>query len=90
CVLCGVSSSAQATVDLRTLMRAGASLYGFYLANEFARESASHGLARLLALVEIGAIRPQIDLEASWTEIAKVADRLYRQRGITGKAVLTL
>lgn len=90
CVLCGVSASAQATVELRNLMRSSASLYGFYLMNELARESPSRGLARMLQMIEAGAIRPQIDLEAPWTEIAAVADRLYRHRAITGKAVLTV
>jgi len=90
CVLCGASASPQATVELRNLMRASGSLYGFYLMNEMAREPASRGLARMLRMIEDGAVRPQIDVESPWIEIAAVADRLYRQRGITGKAVLTL
>ncbi len=90
CVLCGVSASAQATVDLRPLMRSAGMLYGFYLMNELARESASRGLARMLQMIENGMLRPQIDLQSSWTEVAEVAERLYRHRAITGKAVLTL
>jgi NADPH:quinone reductase len=89
CVQCGVSASAQATVELRNLMRTGGCLYGFYLTNEIARESAGRGLARMLRLIVAGALRPKIDLESPWTEIAAVAEQLYRRRAITGKAVLT-
>ncbi len=90
CVLCGVSASAQATVELRGLMRTGASLYGFYLMNEAARETIGRGLARMLKLVEAGTLRPRVDLTAPFSDIARVAGRLYRDRAITGKAVLTL
>ncbi|HYB89806.1 MAG TPA: zinc-binding dehydrogenase [Candidatus Binataceae bacterium] len=90
CVSCGASASAQATIEVRSLMRASASLYGFYLMNETAWEPASRGLKRMAGMIADGTLKPHIDLESPWTEIAAVADRLYRQRGIIGKAVLTL
>ncbi len=41
----------------------------------------------LVRLVAAGALRPPIEVEASWTDIASVAQSLYN-RGIPGKAVL--
>ena len=41
----------------------------------------------LVRLVVAGALRPPIEVEASWTDIASVAQSLYN-RGIPGKAVL--
>jgi NADPH:quinone reductase-like Zn-dependent oxidoreductase len=91
CVSVGVSASPQSTVDVRALMRGGGvSWYGFYLGYEFRRESASSGLRRLATMVAEGRLKAPIDLEASWEQIAQVAQKLYRDRGIVGKAVLTL
>lgn len=91
CVSVGVSASYQTTVDVRALMRAGGvSWYGFYLGYEFKRESASRGLTRLSRMVAEGHLRAPIDLEAPWEQIAQVAAKLYRDRAIAGKAVLTL
>ena len=72
-------------------MRAGGvSWYGFYLGYEFKRESASRGLTRLARMVSEGRLKAPIGLEAPWEEIAQVAAKLYRDRAIAGKAVLTL
>lgn len=91
CVSVGVSASHQSTIDVRALMRAGGvSWYGFYLGYEFKRESASQGLTRLVRMVAEGRLKPPIDLETPWEQIAQVAAKLYRDRAITGKAVLTL
>ena len=91
CVSVGVSASYQSTVDVRALMRAGGvSWYGFYLGYEFQRESASSGLRRLAKMMAEGRLKAPIDLEAPWEQIAQVAAKLYRDRAIAGKAVLTL
>jgi len=91
CVSVGVSASHEATVDVRALMRGGGvSWYGFYLGYEFKRESASSGLKRLAKMVAEGRLKAPIDLEAPWEQIAQVAAKLYRDRAIAGKAVLTL
>jgi hypothetical protein len=37
-----------------------------------------------------GRLKAPIDLEAPWEQIAQVAAKLYRDRAIAGKAVLTL
>ena len=67
----------------------GARVYGFILAHELRREPASAGLARLGRLVSAGRLRPEVDVEAPWTEIADVARQLMERR-FAGKAVLTL
>jgi NADPH2:quinone reductase len=91
CVSVGVSASSQSTVDVRALMRAGGvSWYGFYLGYEFRRESPSSGLTRLAKMMAEGRLKAPIDLEAPWEKIAEVAGKLYRDRAIAGKAVLTL
>jgi NADPH:quinone reductase-like Zn-dependent oxidoreductase len=88
CVLYGTSSSAETTFDARRFFgTGGASLYGFILFHEIKRQPASSGLARLVRLVANGALHPQIEVQAPWTEIADVARRLFN-RQIAGKAVL--
>ncbi|RCJ32916.1 alcohol dehydrogenase [Nostoc minutum NIES-26] len=87
-VLFGVSGGAEVTFNAqRFFATGGASLYGLILFHELRRESAAIGLQRLLNLVETGQLHPVIDLEASWTEIADVAQQLL-DRKFTGKAVL--
>ncbi len=91
CVSVGVSASHEATVDVRALMRGGGlSWYGFYLGYEFQRESAASGLKRLATMVAEGRLKAPIDLEAPFEQVAQVAQKLYRDRAIAGKAVLTL
>ncbi|MBH8575513.1 zinc-binding dehydrogenase [Nostocaceae cyanobacterium CENA369] len=87
-VLFGVSGGAEVTFNAqRFFATGGASLYGLILFHELRRESAAVGLQRLLNLVEIGRLRPVIDVETSWTEIANVAQQLL-DRNFPGKAVL--
>ncbi len=65
------------------------SRYGFYLGDEFPRESASNGLGQLVKMMAEGRLKAPIDLEAPWEQIAQVATKLNRDRGVVGKAVLT-
>ncbi|HYM29705.1 MAG TPA: zinc-binding dehydrogenase [Candidatus Cybelea sp.] len=89
CVLFGVSGAAETTFDARELFRIGAaSLYGLILFDEIQREPAGIGLARLGRLIADGKLKPAIEVEARWTEVAGVAARLIERR-FTGKAVLT-
>ena len=67
----------------------GASLYGFILFHELPHRPAAEGLARLAAMVAVGRLHPQVELEAPYEQIAEVANKLY-SRGIAGKAVLHL
>ncbi|MFQ4146411.1 zinc-binding dehydrogenase [Chlorogloeopsis sp. ULAP02] len=87
-VLLGVSGGAEVTFNAqRFFATGGASLYGLILFHELQRESAAVGLKRLVNLVATNRLRPHIDLEASWTEIADVAQKLL-DRSFPGKAVL--
>jgi NADPH:quinone reductase len=90
CVLLGVSSGSEATVDAANFMRTGgARLYGFILFHELPHRPAVEGLSRLVAMVAAGRLHPQIELEAPFEQIADVANKLYN-RGIPGKAVMHL
>ncbi|MEH2013342.1 zinc-binding dehydrogenase [Nostoc sp.] len=87
-VLYGVSGGAEVTFNAAQFFGTGSvSLYGLRLFDELRFESAAVGLKRLLSLVEAGQLRPHIDLEASWTQIADVAQQLLDRR-FPGKAVL--
>src|SRR5262249_55537292 len=68
-------------------LKGGTKLYGLYVFEEFERESAASGLARLLRLIEEDRLRPLVDLEAPWTEVGAVARQLLDRR-FPGKAVL--
>jgi NADPH:quinone reductase len=91
CVTFGVSESPKATFDSAAFFRSGGSrLYGLVLFSELKKvEPASEGLALLAGLIVRGALQPQIEIEASWTEIAAVARQLL-DRSFMGKAVLHL
>ncbi len=88
CVSFGASAASEATFDLRRFfLTGGASLYGLILFYELRRQPARVGLSRLASLVASGRLRPRIEVEAPWTEIAAVAQQLLDRR-FTGKAVL--
>ncbi|MBD2775991.1 zinc-binding dehydrogenase [Iningainema tapete] len=88
CVLFGTSASSEVTFNAsKFYATGGASLYGFILFHELKREPASVGLQRLVNLVANGQLRPHIDVEAPWTEVASIAQQLTDRR-FAGKAVL--
>lgn len=88
CVNFGVSGGTEVTFDLRHFfLLGGATLYGFIIFHELKRKSVTEGLDRLSRFIADGRLRPQIDVEAPWTQIGDVAQRLMN-RGFTGKAVL--
>ena len=89
-VLFGTSGGNEVTFNAQRFYgTGGASLYGLILFHELRRESAAVGLQRLLGLVETGQLRPPIEIEADWTQIADVAQKLL-DRKYLGKAVLHL
>jgi NADPH2:quinone reductase len=86
----GSSSGDTTTFDPQPFfLTGGASLYGLILFNELARRPAAEDLGILARLIAEGRLRPRIDLEMPWTNIADAVQRLLERR-ITGKAVLTL
>jgi NADPH:quinone reductase-like Zn-dependent oxidoreductase len=90
CVLFGRSGADEATIDAaQFFLNGGSTLYGFLIFHELTHRPASEGLARLAGLVASGDVRPHIAVEATWTEIADVAQGLIDRR-FPGKAVLHL
>jgi NADPH2:quinone reductase len=90
CVLFGRSGAGEATINAaQFFLNGGSTLYGFIIFHELKRRPASEGLARLARLVAEGELRPRIEVEAPWTEIANVAQALLDRR-FPGKAVLHL
>ena len=89
CVHFGVSEAPQTTIESGAFFRqGGVSLYGLILFHELRQvEPAGPGLAVLAREVALGRLRPHIDIEAPWTEIAAIARRLIA-REFPGKAVL--
>ena len=89
CVHFGASDRDEVAFDSRAFFRiGGAQLYGLILFHELRRvEPASEGLALLADLVLRGVLRPQVEVEAPWSEIGEVARRLL-DRDFLGKAVL--
>jgi NADPH:quinone reductase-like Zn-dependent oxidoreductase len=84
----GASAGSEVTFNVsRFYATGGASLYGLILFHELKHESASVGLKKLLSLVEVGQLRPPIEIEAPWTQVADIAQQLLDRR-FTGKAVL--
>lgn len=88
CVCFGATVSPEVTFDARRFyLIGGASLYGFILFYELSRRPAAEDLALLAGMVADGRLRPRIDLELPWTEIASAARQLVERR-VTGKIVL--
>jgi NADPH2:quinone reductase len=88
CVSFGTSAAPEVTFNAQRFYPiGGASLYGFILFYELAHRPAAEDLGRLAALVAAGRLRPHIDVEAPWTEVASLAQQLMDRR-IVGKIVL--
>jgi NADPH:quinone reductase len=91
CVTFGASEGPSATFESgKFFQQAGVRLYGLSLFDELRRlEPPSVGLATLVGLLARGALKPRIEVEAPWTDIATVARGLL-DRTFSGKAVLHL
>jgi NADPH2:quinone reductase len=89
CVTFGVSEASSTTFESRAFFGTGGTrLYGLTLFHELMSvERAGLGLRLLAELIEAKKLRPQIAVEAPWSEIGTVAQRLI-DRDFTGKAVL--
>ena len=89
CVTFGVSEAPTTTFESGAFFRqGGVRLYGLILFHELRTvEPAGVGLAVLAAEIARGRLRPHIEIEAPWTDIAAIARRLIA-REFVGKAVL--
>ena len=85
----GTSAGNQVTFNAQKFYNKGmTTLYGMILFDELKTvESADKGLARIAKLIGEGKMKPQISVEADWTQIADVAQQLL-DRSYAGKAVL--
>jgi NADPH:quinone reductase len=90
CVIFGTTAGANITFNAAQFYgKGGLNLYGFILFHELKKQPAATGLARLVKLVADGVLVPHIDVEATWIEIAQIAQQLT-DRQFLGKAVLHL
>ena len=89
CVTLGVSEGPSVTFESRDFFSTGgARLYGLTLFHELMSvERGGIGLRLLAELIAAGKLKPQIAVEAPWSEVGTVARRLI-DRDFTGKAVL--
>jgi NADPH:quinone reductase len=88
CVNFGASETPEVTFDARRFyMTGGATLYGFYIFYELTHNPGARDLSRLATMIAEGRLHPRIDVDAPWTEIGDVMQKLIDRR-ITGKAVL--
>jgi NADPH2:quinone reductase len=89
CVTFGISAAGTASIESRDFFATGgARLYGLTLFHELMSvERGGVGLALLAAEIEAGRLKPQIAVEAVWSEVGGIAGRLI-DRDFTGKAVL--
>jgi NADPH:quinone reductase len=89
CVAFGASDSSSAQIESREFFgTGGARLYGLTLFHELMSvERAGIGLALLAQLIAARKLRPEIAVEAPWTDIGSIAKRLL-ERDFVGKAVL--
>jgi NADPH:quinone reductase-like Zn-dependent oxidoreductase len=83
------AAGGQTTVSLDLARFREGSVYRFHVTSEFRRFPASVALERLGRLVGDGLLVPHIAIEAPWTEVGVVAERLL-DRAYAGKAVLTV
>jgi NADPH2:quinone reductase len=90
-VLFGTTGGGEVTFNAQRFYSVsnGAKLYSFMLFHELKHEAAAVGLQRLVNLIADGLLKPQISVEAPWTEIADIAQQLT-DRKYSGKAVLHL
>lgn len=89
CVTFGVTEGNTAAFESREFFATGGTrLYGLTLFHELMSvERGGVGLGILAELIAARKLRPQIAVEARWTEIGDIARRLI-ERDFTGKAVL--
>lgn len=89
-VVYGVTAGPEATLPIRAIMGTGRGrIEGFHLFRESEVVTPGKGLARLLALVADGRLRPLISVQEDWARVGTVAEQLIGRR-FPGKAVLTI
>ncbi len=89
CVLLGASSGGEVTFDAsRFYLTGGVNLFGFELNEALLHTPGSVGLSRLVQMLDMGVLRPRIEVQRPWQETATTAHELFHERKIAGKAVM--
>lgn len=87
-VVCyGVSGGGPATFDSALVLRTRLTVSGLLVFTQMQQAGAGVGLTRLCRMITAGAVKPQVSVEAPWSEIGTVAQQLL-DRAYPGKAVL--
>ncbi|MDB5416747.1 MAG: Alcohol dehydrogenase zinc-binding domain protein [Phenylobacterium sp.] len=89
CVLFGASDTPVTTFDASGFRAGGTSLYGLFLGYELMSAPPGPDLRDLADRIAAGALDPMIEVQADWSQTARVADDLMERRFV-GKAVLTV
>lgn len=89
CVSFGNSAYTDSTIDTVASMLGRTRLIGIYLLPVLDYRKATEGFECLFTLLEKKALRPCIEVGASWNDIRDIAKRFMR-REIAGKVVLHL
>jgi NADPH2:quinone reductase len=87
CVLFGASENALSTIDGSAFRVGGTSLYGLNMNYEMMLSPPRPALRALAEMIARGELDPVIEVEAPWTDIARVAADLIDRR-FNGKAAL--
>jgi NADPH:quinone reductase-like Zn-dependent oxidoreductase len=87
CVLFGASEGSLSTIDGSAFRAGGTSLYGLNMNYEMMLSPPAPALRELAEMVARGELDPVIEVEAPWTDIARVAADLIARR-FNGKAAL--
>jgi NADPH:quinone reductase-like Zn-dependent oxidoreductase len=87
CVQFGASESALGAIDISAFRVGGTSLYGLNMNYEMMLSPPRPALRELAEMVARGELDPVIEVEAPWTDIARVAADLIARR-FNGKAAL--
>ena len=86
-VVYGVSDGRPAQWETTTILRSRITISSLFVFTEAVIEGAGVGLTRLARMVADGRLKPNVAIEAPWSEIGPVAQQLL-DRSYPGKAVL--
>ena len=89
CAIYGAVGGADVSFSAWSLVASGAVVQGAGRNDPVVRESGSEGMARVLALVADGRLKPHLAAEESWTDIGRLAKE-FGTHGRAGKTVIRM
>lgn len=88
CVFFGTSVARDTTFDAHDFyLTGGTALYGLALSHEHTHQPPAEGLRRLARMVADGRLRTTIEIEAPWTEVARLVQQQAARENV-GKIVM--